>query len=180
MKESHIRIKKIVLIGLFAAILTGGKLALMSLPNIEVVTLFIFLFSLSFGWKMSLASVLVFCAVEVSIFGFNTWIIAYFIYWPLVALVSSFFFNRYHNNIIIIIIGVFMTFLFGVITSLVDAAFAYGASGINFFTLFFAIYARGVLFYAVHIASNAVLMSIVFPVLHPLFLKAKIAYFNEN
>jgi energy-coupling factor transport system substrate-specific component len=171
--------KRIALVGLFAALLTGGQLALAALPNIEVVTLFIILFSLTFGFNLSILGVLAFCLIEASVFGFHSWVIAYFIYWPTLTFIVSLL-NRlgYKKNIVYIITGVVMTALFGFLTSLVDTLFAYSSAGVGFFRLFFAIYIRGVWFYVTHIVSNAFFLSIAFPVLRLVLIKVKAAYFS--
>src|SRR5690554_6818074 len=180
MKAATLTTKKIALIGLFAALLVGGQLALSGVPNIEVVTLFIILFCYAFGLELSIIAVFIFCLIEAFVFGLNTWVVAYFIYWPLLTFTTSFL-NKfgYKKNIAYIFLGVIMTVMFCFITSFFDAAFAYSASGISYFTLFWAIYTRGVFFYVTHIISNAIFLSIAFPVLKPVFIKAKGIYLKQ-
>ena len=78
--------KAIALVGVTAATVECGKLVLSALPNIEVVTLLLALYGYVFGWY-GVLSALVFVSIEPLIYGFGTWLPAYLIYWPLVALV---------------------------------------------------------------------------------------------
>lgn len=83
MKDSA---KRIALAALFAALVSGGKLALMFIPNVEVVSILLAVAGYCFGALFSLSVSLVFCTVETALWGFNTWVILYFVYWPLVSL----------------------------------------------------------------------------------------------
>lgn len=180
MNKNFLRIKNIVIIALFAAMLTGGKLALMAIPNVEIVTILIILYAYSFGGKIALPATMVFCIIEGVLFGMNTWLISYFIYWPLLAILSALLAKASITKpIFYIILGTVMTAFFGVITSTVDAIVSSSIAHINFFVLFAAIYARGILFYITHVVSNLIFITIAFPVLSPLFLRAKHLYYKD-
>ena len=77
MKDSA---KRIALAALFAALVSGGKLALMFIPNVEVVSILLAVAGYCFGALFSLSVSLVFCTVETALWGFNTWVILYFVY----------------------------------------------------------------------------------------------------
>lgn len=172
--------KDIILIGLFAAVLTGGKMALMLIPNIEIVTILIMLYSMVFGIKISLTATLIFCLTEGFLFGFNTWLISYFIHWPTLAVVSYALSKlTYLKNYIYIIVGGALTALFGVTSSAIDAIVSTNVSNINFFTMFSLIYIRGAAFYVTHIVSNVILIAVALPALQPLFTQAKKKYYNQ-
>ena len=132
-----------------------AKLALMALPNIEVVTLLCALYGYVFGKRGILAAV-VFVCIEPLIYGFNTWIISYFLYWPLVAFVFMMLGRAgVKNRFIIVGIAVGLTVWFGVLTSLVDIGLFTGQYD-RFFYRFGVYYVRGAVFYALQIACNAV------------------------
>ena len=80
--------KIVAFIGVMAATIECAKLALSFLPNIEVVTLLIALYSYTFGIYGLLASV-VFVSIEPVIYGFGTWVVSYYIYWPTVFKVEG-------------------------------------------------------------------------------------------
>ena len=72
------------LVGIMAATVECAKLALAAIPNVEVVTLLLALYGYTFG-VAGIVAAIVFVCIEPLIWGFGTWMISYFIYWPLVA-----------------------------------------------------------------------------------------------
>ena len=76
--------KALALVGLMAATVECGKLALSFLPNIEVVTLLLALYGYVFGWY-GVSAAVVFVCIEPMIYGFGPWLLTYMIYWPAVS-----------------------------------------------------------------------------------------------
>lgn len=164
--------RMIALVGISAATLECAKLALAALPNIEVVTLLTALFGYVFGFAGVMAAV-VFVCIEPLIYGFNTWVVLYFIYWPtLAALFMLLGKRRIKNRVIITAVAVLMTVLFGILSALIDVGLLSGAFD-NFFYRFAVYYARGILFYAIQIACNAVLFPLLFDFLSKKLLLVK-------
>ena len=151
----------IALVGMMAATIECVKLALAAIPNVEGVSLLIALYSFVFGWSGILASVIFVC-IEPLIWGFGTWFVSYLIYWPLLS-VLFFILGRLRikNRFIITGAVTLMTFFFGILTSLVDIGLFSGSFD-NFFYRFGVYYARGIIFYLVHILSNLVIFLFVF------------------
>lgn len=165
------------LIGMMAATVECAKLALAALPNIEVVSLLIALYSYVFGWAGVLAA-LVFVFIEPLVWGMGTWFISYLIYWPILALVFLFFGkSKSSNRFIITAAAVIMTFFFGILTSLVDIGLFSGSFD-RFFYRFGIYYARGILFYSLHICSNFVIFLFAFPPLKKFVFKVKKSIFK--
>lgn len=166
--------RAVALVGVMAATVECGKLALSAIPNVEVVTLLLAVYGYSFGWLGVVAAV-VFVCIEPLIWGVNTWVITYFLYWPLVALVFCIFgktgmfkLDRGRANIPARIISaataVLLTVWFGILSSLVDVGLFSGYFD-NFLYRFGIYYSRGIVFYIIQIASNAVLFLTLFPLL---------------
>ena len=177
MKKRSLAVRYTALVGMMAATVECGKLALAALPNIEVVSLFIALFSYAFGWAGVLAA-FVFVCIEPMIWGFGTWFLSYLIYWPLLAIVFLFLGRRnVKSRLVTTSVIVISTFLFGILTSLVDVGLFSGSFD-RFFYRFGVYYARGVVFYAVHLVSNLVLFLFAFPPLCALLLKIKSGIFK--
>ena len=154
----------IALVGIMAATLECGKLALSFLPNIEIVTLLSALYGYVFGFLGVLAA-FIFVIIEPLIYGFGTWVISYFIHWPLVALVFMLISKlKLRNRFGISAVAVALTAWFGVLSSLVDIGLFSGTYE-NFWYRFGIYYARGVMFYAMQIACNAILFPLLFPYL---------------
>ena len=153
--------KSIALVGMMAATLECGKLVLAAIPNIEVVTVLLALYGYVFG-LYGVASAFVFVSIEPLIYGFNTWVVSYYLYWPLVPLVFMLLARlRIKNRFILAGIAVILTAWFGVLTSLVDIGLLSGAFD-NFWYRFSVYYARGAVFYITQIACNAVLFVFLF------------------
>ncbi len=153
--------KKIALVGIAAATIECGKLALAFLPNVEVVTLLCAIYGYVFGIYGVLAS-LVFVCIEPIIWGVNTWVVLYFIYWPLISVVFWLFGKmRLQNCWILTVSAVILTVLFGILSSLIDVGLFSGYFD-NFLYRFGIYYLRGVPFYIAQIATNAVLFPLLF------------------
>lgn len=81
-----ISVRDIALIGMMTAVIEVSKLMLNFLPNVELVTFWIIMFTLFFGPKV-IYSIIVFILIEISIFGIHTWVIMYLYMWPALALI---------------------------------------------------------------------------------------------
>ncbi len=148
-------------VGIMAATLECGKLVLAVLPNIEVVTLLCALYGYVFG-LLGVLSALIFVSIEPIIYGFGTWVISYYLYWPLVSLVFMLFGHlRVKNRWIITAAAVLLTAWFGVLSSLVDIGLLSGFYE-DFFKRFAVYYTRGAPFYIIQIICNAALFSLIF------------------
>ena len=124
--------QKVALVGIMAAAVECAKLALAAIPNVEIVTLLLALFGYSFGYLGVLAAA-VFVCIEPVIWGFGSWMVSYFIYWPLVALVFLLLNRaRVKNRFVLAGVAVLLTVFFGVLTSLVDVGLFMGRFD-NFF-----------------------------------------------
>ena len=78
--------KKITRIALTSAILFMSQIALAGVPNCEIVSLLVVIFTLSLGKEMIL-SVWIFALLEMVAWGMGSWVIMYFYLWPLLVLI---------------------------------------------------------------------------------------------
>ena len=171
-------VKYTALVGVMAATIECAKLALSALPNIELVSILIALFSYIFGFVGFLSSVIFVC-IEPLIWGVGTWIISYFIYWPILSITFVFLGRRrIENRFLIALSAVLLTLFFGVLTSLVDIGLFSGSFD-NFFYRFSVYYLRGVWFYILHVSSNAVLFFFLFFPLKTAMAAAKSRIFSR-
>lgn len=83
-------IRDITLIGMMVAVIEAGKMALAFLPNVELTTFWIIMFTLLFGWKIIFV-ILIFILIEAAIYPFGLWVIMYLYTWPMLALVVRLF-----------------------------------------------------------------------------------------
>ena len=153
--------RNIALVGIMAATVECAKLALAFLPNVEAVTLLLALYGYVFGFS-GFAAAVVFVSIEPLIYGFNTWVVSYYLYWPFVSLTFMLLAKlRVKNRWLLTIAAVILTAWFGVLTTLIDIGLLSGFFD-NFAYRFAVYYARGAVFYAVQIACNAILFPLLF------------------
>lgn len=165
------------LVGIMAATVECAKLALSSIPNVEIITLLIAIYSYTFG-TLGVLSTLIFVMIEPLIWGFGGWFVSYLIYWPLVAVVFTALGKRgIGGRIIPTVTAVILTILFGVITSLVDVGLFSGSYD-NFFYRFSIYYARGISFYITQTVTNAVIFPLLFLPLKNLLFNIKERFFR--
>ena len=78
------------MIGMMIAIIEVCKVVMMHIPNIELTTFWIIMFTLYFGNKI-LYVIPAFILIEGCMFGFGMWWIMYLYLWPLLVLVTWMF-----------------------------------------------------------------------------------------
>ena len=190
-KKSRKRSAALIAISaMYAALLVGGKEALAALPNIEVVTIFTAVCAYCWGIAVVLPAVNVFIAVDMAIWGVNTWIISYFIYWNALALCfwalsKARFGNKAVEILCTTALAVALTTLFGVITTAVDTLVGFTGRGFffdfdNVVKRFAAMYVAGAPFFITHVACNFALFAAAFLPLVMLNRKAKLRIWDSD
>lgn len=91
-RKSPLTIYDIALIGMMVAVVEVCKLTLLGLPNIELTTFWIIMFTLYFGNRV-FYMIPVFILVEGAMFGIQLWWIMYLYMWPSLALITKRFKN---------------------------------------------------------------------------------------
>ena len=137
MNKSHtgLSIKDLTDIGIMTATLEAGKIALSFLPNIELVSFFIIMYTLFFGRKVFYA-IYTFVCIEFLLYGFGIWSVMYLYVWTLLAVVVLLFQKQKHLLFYSVLSG-FFGLCFGalctipyIILSGPKAAFAWWIAGI--------------------------------------------------
>ncbi len=172
---------KTVTAGIAAALLIGGKEALAAIPNVEIVTLLCAVYGFVIG-PLSLVSVLAFVTCEGAIYGFGSWTVSYYIYWPLVTAVFILLRHILKRPRIILptVAAVILTAFFSVLTSLVDIGLLSGFFT-DFWKRFAVYYSRGIIFYVIQICCNLALFSVLFvPLSHALGKCLSQIFLNDN
>lgn len=85
----------IALTGVAIALIEVCKVTLMGLPNIELTSFWIIMFTLIFGSKI-LFVIPAFILIEGCMFGFGVWWVMYLYAWPLLALFTWIFRKQEH------------------------------------------------------------------------------------
>lgn len=106
MKNTKVSAIDIALVGMMVAMLNVFKWILSILPNIEVTTFLIVMFTLFFKKKMYLV-LPAFILIEGILYGFGIWWVMYLYIWPLLALITWIFKKNDSTLLWAIIAGVF-------------------------------------------------------------------------
>lgn len=130
--------KEIVLLGLFASILTSAQIILSFLPNIEIVSLLILVFAIRLGARKTVWITLLYSTLNILLWGLNISTIGYFFIWSGYAVICSKckkFLNKDIN--VAIFLGIF-GLVFGALFAIlylpmgVSVAFSYWVNGLMF------------------------------------------------
>ncbi|MCD7862523.1 MAG: hypothetical protein LUG61_03165 [Lachnospiraceae bacterium] len=167
-KKSGITVKDIALIGMMTATIEVAKDSLAFLPNVELVTLLIVLYTLFFGRRVFLA-IPAFVLLQGLLCGFGLWWIMYLYVWPLLALLTSLFRKQTSFLFWSAFCGLFGLF-FGALCSLPYIVLSGPAAAL-------AWWVAGIPFDIVHGVSNAVLCFVLFKPLRLALGKLKNAWF---
>lgn len=165
-------VQDIALIGVMTAVIEVSKLALSFLPNVELVTFWIIMFTLFFGPKV-LYSILVFILIEISIYGLHIWVIMYLYIWPLLALIT-YLLRKQKSVWVYAIMSGFFGLCFGAVCAIpylfigaVDGGFTGGI------IMAFNWWIAGIPFDILHGIANFVIMLVLYTPVRALLTKVK-------
>ena len=129
--------REVVLYALLGALLIVVQVALAVLPNIELVSLLIIVYTLSLGWR-ALYPVYVFVAAEILIYGLGLWTVNYLYVWAVLVAAALLLKSCRSPYVWALISGIYGLF-FGALCSIpyffiggLNTAFSYWLTGIPF------------------------------------------------
>lgn len=154
--------KDIAEVGLMIAMLEAAKLALGSLPNIELVSFLIIIFTLYFG-KKTFFAIPAFIIIEVMIFGFNPlWVVAYCYVWPLLCLVTLLFKERPKSSFAPALLSGFFGLFFGFLCSFPYLFITTGTNPTASLASAITWWIAGIPFDVIHGVSNFIIMLVLY------------------
>lgn len=160
-KKRKISVRDIALIGVMAAVIEVCKTALSFLPNVELVSFWIIMFTLFFGWRI-LFVVPVFVLIEGCIYGMGLWWVMYLYIWPFLALLA--YLNRKQESVWFwsILSGIFGLF-FGLLCAVPYFVIGISDSGVRGgLYAGFTWWVAGIPWDIVHCVSNFVIMLVLY------------------
>ncbi|MDE6167835.1 MAG: hypothetical protein K2G28_05195 [Acetatifactor sp.] len=158
-KKRKITIQDIALIGIMTAMLEVCKAALSFLPNVELVSFWIIMFTLFFSWRIAFV-IPVFVLIEGCIYGFGSWWFMYLYVWPLLAWIT--YMNRRQQSIWFwsILSSVF-GLMYGFFCTPVHGAMSIASGGFrNGLYAAFAWWVAGIPYDIIHGIGNFVVMAV--------------------
>jgi energy-coupling factor transport system substrate-specific component len=148
-------------IAIMAAMLEVVKQVLNAIPNVELISFLLVVFTLRFGVKKTITAAWLFTAMEIFTWGIQLWVVFYIYAWPVLILVT-YMFRRYDKAIVFALISGLFGLSFGALTSIVYVI----TSGIE---TAIAWWTAGIPYDLIHGASNFVIMLVLYrPVMNVL------------
>lgn len=137
MIRSKLTLSELVTLSLLGALLFVAQVALAFLPNIELVSVLIIVYTRVYGAK-AFYPIYLFVALEAVWYGINTWVIQYAYVWAILAL-AVLLLRRYKSRALWVLLNTAYGFAFGALCSVTyffiggfSPMAAYWISGIPF------------------------------------------------
>ena len=146
-----------------AALIFAAKVALASLPNININAVLIILTTLFFGWR-ALYTVYVYVLLEGLVFGFSIWWFGYLYIWAILVAVTMLF-RRNDAALFWAVIAAIYGLCFGPLMYLEYFAITGGWAG------FFTMWVAGIPYDLTHCAGNFIFTLALYRPLHKLMAR---------
>lgn len=163
--------RKIVLIAMLVTLLVTSQVSMSFIPNVEIVTLLLFIYTRHFGLSFTITASLIFTTILGIIWGFGTWVIMYYLIWPFYILLMYLMLPMLTNKDRTAYFLGFLGLLFGLLFSL-EAMFY------SSFQLAIVYYIKGLPFDIIHMISNYILCIILLDPLNRVFAIQKDKYLS--
>ena len=162
------RVIELVWLALLGALLVIVQVALAFLPNIELVSLLVYVYAKLYG-KKALVPVYLFALLEGIIYGFTIWWVTYLYVWTILVVISILVRNE-ESMIICAIVTSLFGLSFGLLCSIPTFLVAGRGAGISFFV-------AGIPFDMAHFAGNlAAAIALYYPVYNALKYTKRLCY----
>lgn len=169
---------RLVVISLLSALLLVVQVALALVPNVELVSLLILIYTLLLPLPTALGIVSIFVTLEFIVWGFGDWVIGYYWIWPLWVLLV--YLTKWINKDDPhrwALLGALWGILFGILFSL-HHGILYGM------TYSYAYWIRGISFDIIHAISNYILIllsyRVIFNILKKLLERLGVTYESNH
>ena len=159
--------------GVLSAIVTAGKLALSFVPNIEIVTLLFMVYTVVFGYRKTILVSIVFTTMEIFIYGFSTWLLGYYIIWPILITVTALMKKRIKSEYGYAAIGAIFGYTFGLFFAVVESFFYGRAYG-------WLYWIKGIPFDLVHGTANFIIALVLYKYVVNILAELKKIYYRNQ
>ncbi len=148
-------------IALMVAIIEVSKFALSGLPNIELTSFWLIMFTLYFGWQVVVV-VPVFILLEGAIYGIQLWWIMYLYAWPLLVFVT-WLLRKHASAILMAIVSGIFGLCFGALCAIPYFFIGLSSGGVaNGWTTAVTWWIAGIPWDLVHCIGNFVIMLVLY------------------
>lgn len=154
-------VRDIALMGMMVAVIEVCKVALAGIPNVELTTFWVILFSLYFGNRIFLV-IPVFILIEGAMYGFGLWWIMYLYTWPSLAIFCRLF-RKSNSALTWSTLSSSYGFLYGFLCSIPYFFIGASSGGIGAgLQMAFAWWVAGIPFDLIHGIANFILMLVLY------------------
>ncbi len=164
--RTRMNVRDMVICGIFAAVLFVAQIALAVLPNIEIVSLLVIVYTLVFERK-TIPIIYAFALLEGLVYGFGIWWIMYLYVWTILYAIVRCFRNN-ENALFWAVIGGFYGLGYGVLCSI--PYFLTGGTGVGI-----AWWIRGIPYDIIHGVGNFIVIFLLFK---PIYISLKKMYYR--
>ena len=148
-------------VGLMVAVIEACKLAMQALPNIELTSFLVILFTLRFP-RLTLYAIPAFTLLEGMVYGFGLWWVMYLYAWPLLTLVTRAF-SRVDSPFFHAMVSGVFGLCFGLLCVVPYFFIGFAGGGLSQgLTQMFSWWIAGIPFDLIHGVSNFVLMLVLY------------------
>ena len=160
-RKINITAKDVATIGMMVAIIEVSKAVLSFMPNVELTTFWLIMFTLYFGRKVGLV-IPAFILVEGAIYGVHLWWIMYIYIWPLLVIIT-WIFRKTESMVFWSILSGIFGLCFGFLCSIVYFVIGFSAGGLGGgIATAFPWWISGIPWDLIHCVGNFTLMMVLY------------------
>lgn len=148
--NKFLSVRDVVYMGMLLAILEVSKRALDAVPNVELISFWLIMFTIFFGKRTLIASV-GFTAMECFIYGISIWTLMYLYVWPILILLTDILRKRDAGRMAYCILSGVFGLCFGALCGLPNIFIAGLPAAIGWWV-------TGLPYDVIHAVSNFVIM----------------------
>ena len=161
MMNNNTKARDVATVGLMIAVIEACKFAFAQLPNIELTSFFIIMFTLYFGTK-TLFAIPAIIIIEALFYGYEImWVTAYCYVWPMLFLLAMLF-RRFKNAYSMAMLSGIFGFAFGFLCSFPYLFVSTATNPTAGLASAIAYWIAGIPFDIIHGISNFIIMAVLF------------------
>lgn len=154
-------VRNIVYCAMLSAILIVSKEFLAMLPNIELVSFLLIMYALHLPYKISITSSIVFCFIQMIMYGIGMWTPMYFVVWPLLVTITYKLRGKLNNSARCALYSGGFGLIFGLLFS-IPYCFISITMGIAYFM-------QGIVYDLIHGICNYIIMTLLYDPMKKVF-----------
>lgn len=171
-KMGKITAREVALCGVMIAVIEVCKGVMAGIPNIELTSFWIIMFTTFYG-KLMWFVIPAFVLIEAFLYGINIWVVSYIYVWPILA-VLTWFVKKHASAVNYSLLSGGYGLVFGFLSVLPTIVIGTSEGGImNGLRVAFTWWVAGIPWDVVHCIGNFVLMLVLYKPVHSVLMRVK-------